>query len=96
MSHPSKLDILVRVKNAGYFVQLYFVGTDDPRTNIDRVALRVMQGGHNVPEDKIVSGLARAMEQLHLAIGLADEAFVFDNSAAGTLRRSCRTTAGLS
>jgi len=26
MSHPSKLDILVRAKEAGFFVQLFFVG----------------------------------------------------------------------
>ena len=85
MSHPSKLDILVRAKQAGYFVQLFFIGTDDPRINIDRVALRVMQGGLNVPADKIISRWVRAMDQLHPAIGLADAAFVFDNSAAGTL-----------
>jgi predicted ABC-type ATPase len=54
MSHPSKIDILVRAKEAGFFVQLFFVGTDDPRTNIERVALRVQQGGHDVPTDKIV------------------------------------------
>src|SRR5580704_3465025 len=41
MSHPSKVDILDRAKKAGFFVQLYFVGTDNPATNIERVALRV-------------------------------------------------------
>src|SRR5262245_5934815 len=44
MSHPSKIDILVRARAAGFFVQLFFVGTDDPRINIERVALRVAQG----------------------------------------------------
>jgi predicted ABC-type ATPase len=53
MSHPSKIEILVRAKEAGYIVLLYFVGTDDPQTNIERVALRVAQGGHVVPDDKV-------------------------------------------
>jgi predicted ABC-type ATPase len=52
MSHPSKIDILVRAREAGFFVQLFFVGTDDPQTNIERVELRVAQGGHDVPKDR--------------------------------------------
>jgi len=83
MSHPSKVDILVRAKEAGFFVQLFFVGTDNPQTNIERVALRVAQGGHDVPREKIISRWARTMEYLSEAIRSADQAFVFDNSIAG-------------
>jgi|SRR5580704_17788840 predicted ABC-type ATPase len=83
MSHPSKLDILVRAKAAGFFVQLFFVGIDDPQTNIERVRLRVAQGGHDVPNDKIVPRWHRTMASLHRAIKIADLSFLFDNSAAG-------------
>jgi predicted ABC-type ATPase len=83
MSHPSKVDILVRAKEAGFFVQVFFVGTDDPQTNIERVALRAAQGGHDVPKDKIVARWERTMEQLSEAIMSADQAFVFDNSVSG-------------
>jgi len=83
MSHPSKVEILVRAKEAGFFVQLYFIGTDDARTNIDRVANRVAEGGHNVPADKIVSRWHRTMELVHEAIRSVDYALVFDNSVAG-------------
>jgi len=41
MSHPSKIDILARAREAGFFVQLFFVGTDDPQINVERVTLRV-------------------------------------------------------
>jgi predicted ABC-type ATPase len=80
MSHPSKVDILARAKAAGFFVQLYFVGTEDPQTNIERVALRVAQGGHDVPRDRIVSRWYRTMSLLHSAIATSDRSFVFDNS----------------
>jgi predicted ABC-type ATPase len=83
MSHPSKIDILVRAKAAGFFVQLFFVGTDDPQTNIERVSLRVAQGGHDVPRDRIVSRWNRTMALLHSAIQASDRSFLFDNSAAG-------------
>jgi predicted ABC-type ATPase len=81
MSHPSKVETLTHAKVEGFFVQLFFVGTDDPRTNVERVALRVAQGGHDVPEDRIVARWARSMKLLHQAIRSADEAFVFDNSS---------------
>jgi predicted ABC-type ATPase len=81
MSHPSKLDVLVRAKAAGFFVQLFFVGTDDPETNIERVALRVTKGGHDVPAGRIVARWKRTMGFLHQAISTSDRAFIFDNSA---------------
>jgi predicted ABC-type ATPase len=83
MSHPSKIDILARAKAAGFYVQFFFVGIDDPQTNIERVRLRVAQGGHDVPTDKIVSRWHRTMASLHGAIKIADRSFLFDNSAAG-------------
>ena len=83
MSHPSKVDILVRAKAAGFFVQLCFVGTDDPQTNIERVALRVAQGGHDVPTDRIAPRWNRTMALLGEAIKASDRSFLFDNSAAG-------------
>jgi predicted ABC-type ATPase len=83
MSHPSKIDILARAKAAGFYVQLFFMGIDDPQTNIERVQLRVTQGGHDVPIDKIVPRWKRAMALLHEAIKIADQSFLFDNSASG-------------
>jgi predicted ABC-type ATPase len=80
MSHPSKVDLLVRARSVGFFTQMYFVGTDDPRTNIERVALRVSKGGHDVPLDRIVPRWNRTMELLHRAIDACDKALIFDNS----------------
>jgi predicted ABC-type ATPase len=48
--------------------------------NINRVRLRVAQGGHDVPEDKIVSRYSRSLDLLLPAIRETDRAYVFDNS----------------
>jgi replicative DNA helicase len=85
MSHPSKIDILVRAKEAGYRVHLYFIGTDDPQTNIERVALRVAQGGHDVPNEKIKDRWLRTMTLLQQAIRSSDQSYIFDNSTVGTI-----------
>ena len=83
MSHPSKVDILLRAKQAGFFVQLFFIGTEDPQISADRVALRVAQGGHDVPRDRIAPRWFRTMSQLFDAIQASDRAFVFDNTPSG-------------
>jgi predicted ABC-type ATPase len=85
MSHLSKVEILASARETGFFAQLWFVGTDDPQTNVERVALRVAQGGHDVPRERIVARWKRTMELLSEAIRSANEAFVFDNSVDGTV-----------
>ena len=83
MSHPSKVDILLRAKHAGFFVQVFFIGTEDPQISADRVALRVAQGGHDVPRDRIAPRWFRTMNQLASAIRLSNRTFIFDNTAVG-------------
>lgn len=80
MSHASKIDLLNQAKTLGYYVLLFFVGVDDPRINIDRVAQRVSLGGHDVPIDRIVRRYERTMSLLPAAIRAADRSVLFDNS----------------
>jgi predicted ABC-type ATPase len=40
-------------RSCGYSVGLYFLKLPDPETAIDRVAERVRQGGHDIPESVI-------------------------------------------
>jgi len=54
MSHPGKVALLRDVQAAGFETHLFFVATEDPQINISRVRARVLAGGHDVPEDKII------------------------------------------
>lgn len=80
MSHPSKVALLAEAQQAGYRTYLYFVATDDPAINISRVRNRVRLGGHDVPEDRIVTRYHRSLELLLDAIHQTNRAYVFDNS----------------
>jgi predicted ABC-type ATPase len=82
-SAPDKVQFMERAREAGYFVRFFFIGTDHPRINAARVANRVMAGGHSVPIDKIVTRWERSMINLPLGIGLANRAYVYDNSVDG-------------
>lgn len=40
-------------RNSGYWIKLYFLELPSPESAIRRVALRVQQGGHDIPPDVI-------------------------------------------
>jgi predicted ABC-type ATPase len=79
-SHPSKLDLMRRAGQSGYKVYLYFISTESPEINVDRVKIRVAQGGHNVPEATIRKRYVASLDQLYPAMHLAYQTFFFDNS----------------
>lgn len=80
LSMPDKIEFIRRAKQAGFFVRLFFVGTDSPAINAKRVALRVMEGGHDVPIRKIISRYTRSLGNCSVAARIADRAYIYDNS----------------
>ena len=83
MSAPDKLTLLENAQRLGYRTYLYYIATDDPSINVARVQNRVRQGGHDVPDEKIVSRYARSLELLLDAIRHTNRAYLFDNSRHG-------------
>ena len=79
-SHPSKLDIIRQAREKGYFVRLFFICTESPRINIDRVADRFAKGGHAVPGDKVNNRYTRALMYGAEALQLVQRGYVYDNS----------------
>jgi predicted ABC-type ATPase len=85
LSHASKLELLKKASEAGYKTYLYFIITDDWRLNIERVKLRVKQGGHNVDKHKIESRYYKSFENFSKAAKLTDSTFLINNSIDFTL-----------
>jgi predicted ABC-type ATPase len=48
--------------------------------NIERVKIRVAEGGHNVPKHKIIERRERSLQQLPWFLEHADGAWLYDNS----------------
>lgn len=78
-SHPSKLELLVHARKQGFITYLEVVVVP-VEVSIGRVAQRVAQGGHDVPEDKIRSRYGRTDALLAQAIPLADAARIWQNA----------------
>jgi predicted ABC-type ATPase len=83
LSKEDKVVFLQKAQDRGFFVRVFFIGTDTPEINAARVVRRMIEGGHNVPINKIIARYFRSM-RLCVAAGLiADRLYVHDNSFNG-------------
>ena len=92
-SHGSNLAFLRALRSVGYEVHLWFVCTEHVDINVARVASRVEQNGHSVPEEKIRARYGRSLQLLSLAVRELDRVILFDNSDAAKANGR-RLTAG--
>ncbi|MGC3992433.1 MAG: zeta toxin family protein [Chthoniobacteraceae bacterium] len=75
-----KVNFLQRAATRGYTVVLFFIGIDSPELSKKRVKLRVSQGGHSVPTEKLITRYPRTMANLRRAIGALPFVYVYDHS----------------
>jgi predicted ABC-type ATPase len=72
---------LLELQGAGYRISLYFLTLASPALAIARVAQRVAQGGHHVPEPIIRRRFQAGLDNFFgLYRPLADDWMLFDNS----------------
>jgi predicted ABC-type ATPase len=74
-----KLAFLQEAARAGYTVVLCFIGISGPEVSEERVAMRVSQGGHDVPPEKLVARYPRTLANLRAGIRNLPHVWVFDN-----------------
>jgi predicted ABC-type ATPase len=74
-----KLTFLKQAAESGYIVVLCFIGISGPDVSEERVAIRVSQGGHDVPSEKLIARFPRTLANLKTAIHDLPHVWVFDN-----------------
>lgn len=79
-SHPSKLEMLGAARKAGFRIVIFHLHLSCADLAVARVAARVDEGGHPVPENKIRERYARNQQLIHDAILVADKGAVYDAS----------------
>lgn len=80
MSHNSKVHFMKDAQARGYQVYLYFVSTENPEIDTDRVAIRVREGSHPVLTAKVHERYYKSLKLLPEAIAISHRAYIFDNS----------------
>lgn len=83
MSADDKIDFILRAKQSGFFIRLFFISTESPTIKASRIAGRVMKGGHDVPIRKIVSRYYKSIENCKTISSIVDRLYVYDNSKDG-------------
>ncbi len=78
-----KLAFLRQTQQAGYTVVLCYIGLSRAEISAERVAMRVSQGGHDVPARKLKSPYPRTLANLKAAIGVLPHILIFDNTDLG-------------
>ncbi|AMP39510.1 zeta toxin family protein [Ralstonia solanacearum] len=84
-THASKIDMIVNLQAAGYFVLLLFVGLSSGALSIGRVATRVAEGGHSVDFQKLLERFPRTQQAIRHALPVADAVVLVDNSRDASL-----------
>lgn len=83
MSHPSRINEMLMLKEQDYRLFLTFITTDDPEKNVARVTLRYETGtttGLYVAPDKVRERYHRTLALLPRAAEIADAVYIYDNS----------------
>lgn len=86
LSTRRNLNLLKKAKEKGYFIRCYYILTANPLINVYRVKSRVLLGGHDVPQDKIISRYFECLKLMKEVIEVCDICHVYDNSTKHSMR----------
>jgi predicted ABC-type ATPase len=79
-SSAEKIDFIQKAKDAGFFIRIFYVCTESPLININRIAQRYLNGGHEVPISKTISRYYSSLKNISRAIKIANRVYLYDNS----------------
>lgn len=75
-----KVAFLEETHQAGYLVVLCYIGIENSDMSEQRVAMRVSQGGHDVPTEKLRERYSRTLVNLDKAVKCLPHVLIYDNS----------------
>jgi len=75
-------NLVLAAKARRFEVRLIYVILKSADLNVERVRMRVADGGHHVPKQKIIERRERSLQQLPWFLEHADGAWLFDNSGS--------------
>jgi predicted ABC-type ATPase len=83
----SHINLIKKLKRDGWHIVLFFLWIPDAAFSKKRVAERVKQGGHDIPDETIYRRFPRIMKNLiNIYIPLCDKIAFYDNSGLNPVR----------
>ncbi len=71
---------IIKAKQQGYYTIAYYIGLNSVELNLERIAMRVARGGHNISDDLVHKRYNESMNNLVKIVGFLDKLQVVDNS----------------
>ncbi|MDR0952645.1 MAG: zeta toxin family protein [Elusimicrobiota bacterium] len=80
LSGATHLKIIQRAKDLNYKIIIIYSFVDNPQICINRIKIRVLSGGHNIPEEDVIRRFSRSKNNFwHKYKQLANEWMLFYN-----------------
>ncbi len=80
MSGKAQMQLITQAKEAGLAANLLYFSARTPEICLERIARRVAEGGHDVPEDIVRRRFARSLANLPAYLALSDLWRVYEAS----------------
>jgi predicted ABC-type ATPase len=81
LSGKTYMKVLQEVNKRGYLIHIFFLWISNVELALERIRLRVRNGGHHIPEDVVRRRFIRSLPNfLRIYKPLADSWVIFDNS----------------
>ena len=80
LSSPKYRSLLATAKDRGFQTRMIYVVLRSAELQLERIRIRVSEGGHDVPAEKVIARRTRSFEQLAWFFDHVDECFIYDNS----------------
>ncbi len=71
---------IIKAKQRGYIVELFYVGLNSACTAKKRIAKRVADGGHGIPDEDVARRYTESLGNLQKAIEMCDLVSIYDNT----------------
>lgn len=80
LSGKSIIKNIKKAKDKGFYIIINYIGIDNPDIAKERVRIRVLKGGHGIPEDSIERRYYESLDNLIEILSICDEINIYDNT----------------
>ena len=70
---------IIKAKQQGYIIIMYYIGLNSKYESIYRIANRVKKGGHDIPPDDVIRRFENRFDSLDRVVPLCDKVVFYDN-----------------
>ena len=80
LSGKSIIKNIERARQRGFYVVINYIGVNNPNIAKERVRIRVLKGGHGIPDEAIERRYYESLENLKEVLNVCNEVNIYDNT----------------